>query len=39
MLSHLDARDEATQSLFFETGQHGDGWPPRVGYAVGLQIA
>ena len=39
MLSHLDARDEATQSLFFETGHHGDGWPPRVGYAVGLQIA
>ncbi|MFL6698314.1 MAG: hypothetical protein ACJ8GJ_14220 [Vitreoscilla sp.] len=39
MLSHLDARDEATQSLFFETSHHGDGWPPRVGYAVGLQIA
>ncbi len=39
MLSHLDARDEATQSLFFETGHHGDGWPPRVAYAVGLQIA
>ncbi len=39
MLSHLDARDEATQSLFFETGHHGEGWPPRVGYAIGLQIA
>jgi hypothetical protein len=39
MLSKLDARDEATQSLFFETGHHGDGWPPRAGYAVGLRIA
>jgi len=39
MLSHLDARDDATQSLFFQTGHHGDGWPPRVGYAIGLQIA
>ncbi len=39
MLSNLDARDEATQSLFFETGHHGEGWPPRVGYAVGLRIA
>lgn len=39
MLSKLDARDEATQSLFFEAGHHGDGWPPRVGYAVGLRIA
>jgi hypothetical protein len=39
MLSRLDARDEATQSLFFETGHHGDGWPPRAGYAVGLQVA
>ncbi len=39
MLSELDAQDEATQSLFFETGHHGDGWPPRVGYAVGLRIA
>ncbi len=39
MLSQLDARDEATQSQFFETGHHGDGWAPRVGYAVGLKIA
>ena len=39
MLAQLDARDEATQSLFFETGHHGDGWAPRVGYAVGLRIA
>ena len=39
MLTKLDARDDATQSLFFETGHHGDGWPPRAGYAVGLRIA
>ena len=39
MLSKLDARDEGTQSLFFEAGHHGDGWPPRVAYAVGLRIA
>lgn len=39
MLSTLDARDPATQSLFFGAGHHGDGWPPRAGYAVGLQIA
>jgi len=39
MLARLDARDDATQSLFFSLGQHGDGWPPRAGYAVGLQIA
>jgi len=39
MLSRLDARDEATQSQFFETGHHGDGWPPRAGYALGLRIA
>ena len=39
MLSNLDARDDATQALFFETGHHGDGWPPRAGYAVGLRIA
>lgn len=39
MLSALDARDPATQALFFESGHHGDGWPPRAGYAVGLQIA
>ena len=39
MLSQLDARDEATQLLFFDAGHHGDGWPPRAGYAVGLQIA
>ena len=39
MLPALDARDGATQSLFFGLGQHGDGWPPRAGYAVGLRIA
>jgi hypothetical protein len=39
MLSALDAWDDATQSLFFSIGQHGDGWPPRAGYAVGLKIA
>lgn len=39
MLAHLDAADDATQSLFFQAGHHGEGWPPRAGYAVGLQIA
>lgn len=39
MLSSLDATDAATQSLFFDTGPHSDAWPPRAGYAVGLQIA
>ena len=39
MLQHLDATDDATQSLFFDTGNHGDAWPPRAGYAVGLRIA
>jgi hypothetical protein len=39
MLAQLDAVDDATQSLFFQAGHHGEGWPPRAGYAVGLQIA
>lgn len=39
MLSTLDARDQATQALFFDSGHHGAGWPPRAGYAVGLQVA
>ena len=39
MLAHLDDTDDATQALFFQAGHHGDGWPPRAGYAVGLRIA
>ncbi len=39
LLANLDATDDAVQSLFFQTGHHGDGWPPRAGYAVGLRIA
>ena len=39
LLQRIDATDDASQQMFFSTGDHGGDWPARVGYFVGLQIA
>lgn len=39
LAARLDATDEASQAMFFETNQRGLEWPSRMGYALGLRIA